>query len=103
MHGIDRGSVCQACVTESMAEQPVWNKIAEWKKDSKYSRSTEGNPECIIEREGRKYSITLVNAEDIKTLEEIQELMVETFGEEEVDPIEIAQAGGTRPASRREP
>jgi hypothetical protein len=61
-------------------------------KSSKYQRDGQG-PECTIERYGKKFEIRLVQSLDEKTIQEVQELMEDTFGEEEVDPIIVLKMG----------
>lgn len=92
-HGVSRSEVCQACVSESITEQPAWKMLEELKKTSKYFRSAENAPECTIEHDGKRYEIRLVQENDIATMAEIQKLSEETFGEDEVDSIDVLQAG----------
>jgi Resolvase, N terminal domain len=75
-----------------MALQPVWKMVPDLMKNSKYQREGQG-PECTVERDGKKYEIRMVHSTDEKTVQEIQELMEETFVKEEVDPIEVLKAG----------
>jgi len=74
-----------------MALQPVWKMVPDLMKNSKYQREGQG-PECTVERDGKKYEIRMVHSTDEKTVQEIQELMEETFVKEEVDPIEVLKA-----------
>ena len=87
-HGISRESVCQLCVHQSQEGQPVWKMLESINADSKYKRSMM-SPESTVERDGMKFELQLVQAEDEKTVQEVQQLMEETFGKEEVDPIEV--------------
>jgi hypothetical protein len=91
-HNISLADSCSACVQESMALQPVWKMVPDLMKNSKYQREGQG-PECTVERDGKKYEIRMVHSTDEKTVQEIQELMEETFVKEEVDPIEVLKAG----------
>src|SRR5258706_254862 len=86
------GGFVQRMVQESMALQPVWKMVPDLMKNSKYQREGQG-PECTVERDGKKYEIRMVHSTDEKTVQEIQELMEETFVKEEVDPIEVLKAG----------
>jgi hypothetical protein len=81
-----------ACVLESGAEQPVWKVLPELMRAGKYKRD-ENRPECAIARDGKEYEVRMAHSEDKRTVEEIQEMMEETFGKKEVDPIEVLRAG----------
>ena len=91
-HNTNLANSCAACVLESRAEQPVWKVLAELMRACKYKREGEG-PECTIECNGKRYEVRMVRSEDKKAVQEIQEMMEETFGKEEVDPIEVLKAG----------
>ena len=74
-----------------MAQQSVWKMLPDLMKNSRYRRGQ--GPECTIERDGKKYEVRMVHSTDEKTVQEIQKLMEETFGKEEVEPIEVLRAG----------
>lgn len=93
LHGVSRGEVCQTCISESIPEQPAWKMLARLRETSKYARSTQNAPECTIEQGGKRYEIRMVGENDLATMAEIQKLSEETFGEDEVDPINVLQAG----------
>lgn len=91
-HSTSRSESCAACVLESRADQPVWRVLPELMRVGRYKREGEG-PECAIEHDGKKYEVRLVRSQDKKTVQEIQEMMEEALGKEEVDPIEVLKAG----------
>jgi hypothetical protein len=84
--------VCRACLDDSIPQQPVWGVVAKLMAGSKYRRSPQG-PECTIEAAGTKYKLSLVRANDENAIQEIQRFMEETFGQKEVDPIDVFKAG----------
>jgi hypothetical protein len=92
IHGVDRSEVCQACLEASRPEQPVWRLIDELTAESEYKRSSLNHPECTVKREDT-YCLSLVHSQDDNKIEEIQELIEQTFGKDEVDPIEVLRAG----------
>jgi hypothetical protein len=89
-HKTSLADSCHGCVQESMAQQSVWKMLPDLMKNSRYRRGQ--GPECTIERDGKKYEVRMVHSTDEKTVQEIQKLMVETFGKEEVEPIEVLRA-----------
>ncbi len=91
-HGVNRGEICVVCLRESISEQPVWKMIAELQKTSRYTRSATDTPECVIEKEGKRYEVHLVRAGDENLIAEIQALSEGVFGREEVDSMEVLKA-----------
>ncbi len=92
-HGNSRGGICEACLGESRDSQPAWKLVEQLRSESRYQRSLEGSPECTIEREGKKYEVKMLRPEDEATIQEVQRMLEETFGEDETDPIEYLRAG----------
>jgi hypothetical protein len=90
-HKTSLADSCHGCVQESMAQQSVWKMLPDLMKNSRYQRGH--GPECTIERDSKKYEVRMVHSTDEKTVQEIQKLMEETFGKEEVEPIEVLRAG----------
>lgn len=97
-HNVSFGEMCQSCVQASKETQPIWPTVDELIKESKYIRSVQ-SPEGFIKHEGIKYKVNLVQYGDEKTIKEVQALMEETFGEKEVDPLDVLReaVGGTSP------
>ena len=89
-HKTSLADSCHGCVQESMAQQSVWKMLPDLMKNSRYQRGH--GPECTIERDSKKYEVRMVHSTDEKTVQEIQKLMEETFGKEEVEPIEVLRA-----------
>lgn len=92
-HGNAIGNLCEACLAESKESQPAWAIIEKLRQGSKFARSTLDSTECVVEREGRRYVIETVRPDDDATLNQVQALLEETFGAEEVDPLEVLKSG----------
>jgi len=59
---------------------------------SKFKRSTTENPNCQLEINEQKYNIESIEYGEHPDIEKIQKLMVDTFGQEEVDPEEVLRS-----------
>lgn len=87
-HGQSRERPCMQCLVESRESQPVWQLVDNLQAKSKYKRENPGNPETVIERDGKKFKIELLNGDKEDDVQMIQNLLVETFSEAEADPID---------------
>lgn len=73
----------------SLENQPVWRTIRSLQERSKYNRIPSNVPSCTVEKEGRAYKIERIESSKDETLGEVYQLLVDTFGPEEVESEEI--------------
>lgn len=74
---------------KGLADQPSWETIKKLQKESEFTRSSETTANCVIEIEGKKYTIETIERGDDPRLHDVQKLFERTFGKEEVDPEEV--------------
>ncbi|MBR1172156.1 hypothetical protein [Bradyrhizobium liaoningense] len=91
-HNTSFAETCAACVLESRARQPVWEVLPELMRVGKFEREGDG-PECAIRLDGSEYELRMLRSNDQGSVDEVQEMMEEAFGREEIDPIEVLKAG----------
>src|SRR5215471_11455081 len=90
-HGVKEGDLCSYCLKASKSVQPVWRRLDQILRHSGYARSAEW-PECTIESENGLYQVEQVRVGDTETIQAVQELLEQTFGKEEVDPVAVLVA-----------
>src|SRR6266436_4709043 len=90
-HGIRAHEPCTDCLQEAMQSQPAASRISKLLADSRYFSSAPW-PERSIENAFRKFQIQLLRVDDRDAIDRVQDLLEETFGEEEVDPVSVLKA-----------
>src|SRR3989344_376183 len=91
-HGNFKGSPCAACQQESQKKQPALQTIEQLMSKSKFKRLNPESATTQIEIEGKKFQIESIEDRESPALAEVQKLLIDTFGEEEVDPEEILRS-----------
>lgn len=87
-HG-ENPATCQSCFTE---QQPSSNFINRLQEKSSFERSDNMSANCTIESEGQRFKIEVIEDGKDPALSDVQKLLEETFGEEEVDEEEIMRS-----------
>ena len=91
-HGNDIAQ-CPQCVWERRVEnQPALKAAEALTQKSRFRRSSLESPNCELEIGEKKYSVELIERRDHPDLAQVQNLLVDTFSEAEVDPEEILRA-----------
>lgn len=70
-------------------KHPALRQVGRLLERSKFKRSTIETPDCELEIEGNRFRVESIQNREHPDLAQVQRLLVETFGEEEVDPEEI--------------
>lgn len=73
-------------------QKSVWTKIDELRKKSDFTRTPEDVAEANLEVNNQRYSIQALKNPLSPDLDNVHQLLVETFSAEEVDPIEVFRA-----------
>lgn len=67
--------------------------IEKLKEESNFKRFEEKNGNCVLEsKDGEKFTIELITSPGQREVEEVQNILYETFNREEVDPVEVLKA-----------
>lgn len=75
-----------------LENEPAWQMIERLQKESKYERSDTHSANCTIECEGKKFRIEVIESREDPSLSEVQQIMLDTFGEEEVEDEEVMRS-----------
>ena len=91
-HGNDAASCSQCAWERRVQEQPALRSAEMLSQKSRFQRSTLESPNCELEIGEKKYRVELIERGDHPDLSHVQNLLVDTFSEAEVDPEEILRA-----------
>ncbi len=79
---------CEACWLE---KQPAWQAIDKLQEKSFYERSDKYSANCIIESEGKKFTIEVIESSEDPKIDNICRMLRNTFSAEEVDPPKVTR------------
>lgn len=83
----------QEGAAEQSAEQPSWDTVRRLQRESEFTRSSETSANCVIECEGKKFTIEVVESGEDVVLGDVHRLWADTFSEEEVESEDIIRCG----------